>query len=196
MTKEAAGTSRTSPLASKSRRGVAASLAFLLAVPVTALSQLVAPGGAGLVIHLMLGMGAILMALAIPDFRTPRWLNRVGAAAIGALAAIFLLQAAADALRHPSMTRIAYGVLGQGLEGGLADAFVAWCVAVILLDSGGWRRAMGVAVTAAVIVMRVYARLLAARGSSINVEAPGLQAIPLLLFVWLLLESVQRRAES
>ena len=173
-----------------------ASILFLFAVPVTALSQPFLPDGASLVIHVMLGAGAAVMTFAVPDFRTPRWITVAGAVAIGVLALIFLLQAASDAWHSPSLTHVAYTVLGQSLEGWLGDAFVLWCVAVVLFDSSGWRKAVGIVATAIVVATRAYSHLLLARGTSINAEAPALQALSLLLFVWLLVESTRRRVDA
>ena len=78
----------------RSPRGFAGAVVFLLALPVTLLYQMVFGAGAEIVVHAMLGLGAALMASAVFDFRTSRWIAWAGCAATGSLAAIFLLQGA------------------------------------------------------------------------------------------------------
>ena len=76
----------------RSTPGLIASLAFLLALPVTALYQMVVGTGAEAVIHAALALGSALMSRAVFDFKTPRWAAWMGSASTGVLAAVFLLQ--------------------------------------------------------------------------------------------------------
>src|SRR5262245_17397311 len=113
----------------KSRRGFAASVLFLMALPLAFVWQGAVGGGAEVVVHLVFGAGATLMALAVFDFRTARWIAWIGSVALRILAVIFLLQAAADLTNNDSFSNLAYRVLGQRLEAVAADLFIGWCIA-------------------------------------------------------------------
>jgi len=162
----------------KSRRGVAAAVAFLLAVPVAALYQLLFAKGVEVVIHVALGVGAVLTASAVGDFKTAHGVRWVGWISAGGMAAIFLLQAVGEFVQNAALTRFVFQVLGQGLETALVYGFLAWCVGVLLTDSQGAARMVGFVAVA-----------LAASASVLDLKLLGL-----LPFVWLLLESSRRRA--
>jgi tetrahydromethanopterin S-methyltransferase subunit E len=76
----------------RSARGLFASSAFLLALPLTALYGMVLGNGVEAVIHGALALGAALMAFAVFDFNTPRWMTWIGSVSAGLLACIFFLQ--------------------------------------------------------------------------------------------------------
>jgi hypothetical protein len=175
----------------KSPRGCAAAVVFLSALPVAALCQAAARGGAEIVIHLMLALGAALMAFAVFDFRTPRWIAWTGFVSLGFLTVTFLLQGVSEWAQNASLTHLAYRVLGQRLEAWAGDLFVLWCIAVLLIDSRGWKRIVGAIAVALVVGMRGYAYYLSSQGRSLGAEAPALQALALVPFVWLLLETSQ-----
>lgn len=56
------------------------------------------------------------------------------------MAAIFLLQAVSEVTRSQALTHFVYRVLGQRLEGWVADLVLLWCLAVVLVDSRGKTR--------------------------------------------------------
>jgi hypothetical protein len=181
----------------RSRRGLFASIAFLLALPLAALYQRVFGAGGEAVIHGALAVGSALMSFAVFDFKTPRWATWMGSAATGVLAAVFFLQGMSEVTHHQALTHFAYQVLGQRLEGWLVDLFMAWCVVVLMLDKEATRRILGIVALAAVACVKAYSLGLAYQGTSLDTEAPILKLLWLLPFVWILLESTsgqKRRA--
>jgi len=175
----------------RSPRGVAGAAAFLLALPLAALCQAVAGGGGATVIHLALALGAGLMACAVFDFRTARWIAWMGGLAAGGLAVTFLLQAMSELTGNTVLTHVAYRVLGQRLETWGSDLFLLWCVAVLVLDARGATRIVGWVAMAVVAGVELYAYRLSSLGGSLDVNAPGLKILYLLPFVWLLLETTK-----
>ena len=173
----------------KSARGFAAATVLLLALPLALLYQLLGGTRVEVVIHALLALGATLLALAVFDFRAPRWITLVGAIAIGALALIFLTQGVSELIANPGLRDVVYRVLGQRIEGWLVDLFLLWCVAVLLTDSGGRTRAWGFAALAVAIAVELYANWIAYRGTSLSDQAPALKLLILLPCVWILLES-------
>jgi len=173
----------------RSSRGVLASAAFLLALPVTALFDMMFGSGAEAVIHGALALGSGLMSSAVPDFQTPRWATWMGSVSTGALAAVFFLQGASELTHHEALTHFAYRVLGQGLEGWLVDLFLLWCVVVLVTDREA-KRTPGILALATVACVRAYSLGLTYQGTSLDAEAPGLKLLWLLPFVWILLASV------
>ena len=98
--------------------------------------------------------------------------------------------------KNDSLTHFAYQVLGQRLESWAGDLFFAWCIALLLLDSRGWTRIVGAAAMALAVGMRGYAHYLTAQGTSLSEEAPALQVLALLPFVWLVLEARKTACRS
>jgi len=173
----------------RSPRGFTGAAVFLLALPVTVLYEAAFGGGVEVVIHAALALGSALTAFAVFDFKTSRWIAWVGCAAAGTLAAIFLLQGVGELVRRPGLTRFVYQVLGQRLEGRLVDLFLLWCIGLLLLDSAGKSRILGLVVMSIVVCVEVYSIGLSAAGRSLDLETPGFKLLFLLPFVWLLLES-------
>jgi len=173
----------------RSPRGFAAAVVFLAALPIAALYQGVGGGGAEVVVHLALALGAALMALAVFDFRTARWIAWTGSVATSVLAVIFLLQGVSELTHNESLTYLVYRVLGQRLEAWAGDLFVLWCIAVLLADSRGATRIVGAVAITLVAGMRAYAYYLSYLGTSLDAEVPELKVLSLLPFVWLLLET-------
>ena len=174
----------------RSTPGLFASLAFLLALPVTALYQMVVGTGAEAVIHAALALGSALMSRAVFDFKTPRWATWMGSASTGVLATVFLLQGLSEVTRNEALTYVAYRVLGQQLEGRLVDLFMAWCVVVLVIDPQLTKRAVGIVAMAAVACVQAYSLRLAYDGTSLDAEVPLLKIVWLMPFVWILLESI------
>lgn len=180
----------------RSARGLVASLAFLLALPLTALYQRVLGTGVEAFIHGVLALGAAFMSFAAFDFKTPRWATWMGSASAGALAAIFLLQGVSEVAHDKALTHLAYQVLGQRLEGWLVDLFMVWCVVVLVVDRQAKWRILGFVAMGTVACAKAYSLALASRGTSLEVEAPMLKLLWLLPFVWMLFESAARDSAS
>ena len=128
----------------RSKTGLLASIVFLLAVPIAAVYQAVVGIGVGAVIHGAFALGAGLMAVAVFDFRTPRWATWVGAVSTGVLAVVFFLQGLTELTHDEALARLAYDVMGQRLEGWLVALFMAWCVAALATGDPGRTRIVGI----------------------------------------------------
>ena len=173
----------------RSTRGLFASVAFLLAFPLTALYQMLLGTGVEAVIHGVLALGSALMSFAIFDFKTPRWATWMGSVSTGVLAIVFVLQGASEATHNEALTYLAYQVFGQRLEGLLVDLFMAWCVVVLVIDSQATTRVLGIVAMATVACVKAYSIGLAYHGTSLDAEAPMLKILWLMPFVWILCES-------
>lgn len=178
----------------RSARGFVASIVFLLAFPLAALCQIVLHDGASAVIHIALAVGSALMALAVFDFRTPKWATCIASISTGVLAVVFCLQGASDLTLDPSLTQLAYRMMGQRLEGWLVNLFMAWCVVVLIFDSQGRARFLGIIAMTIVACVNAYAYGLAHDGTSLDARAPILKVLWLMPFVWLLFESKKGRS--
>jgi hypothetical protein len=176
----------------RSPRGFLGSAALLLAVPVAAVHQVFFASGAEAVVHILLAVGVFLVSASAFEFRLPAWVQWTACLTTGALGALFLLQAVSEVLPNPSLDQFAYQVLGQAVEAWLVSLFLLLCVAVLLLDSKGTTRVMGFVAVSVVFCLDLYSHALAYAGSSLNVAAPGLKSLYLLLPAWLLLESRKR----
>jgi hypothetical protein len=139
-------------------------------------------------IHFFLAAGCVLLAFAVFDFQLPRWMNWVGCAAGLALGTIFLLQAVALLIPNESLNYFAYGVLGQWPEGWLPDVVILWFVAMLVLDSRGKSRILGIVAVSVGVCYELYSHILRFGGSS---PSQILRLLMLLLFVWLLFESIK-----
>jgi hypothetical protein len=173
----------------RSTRGLFASIAFLLALPLTALYQMVLGTGVEAVIHGALALGSALMSFAVFDFKAPRWATWMGSLSTGVLAAVFFLQGVSEVTHNEALTYFAYQVLGQRLEGRLVDLFMAWCVVVLVVDRQATRRILGIVAMATVACVKAYSLRLAYHGTSLDAEAPLLKILWLMPFVWILFES-------
>lgn len=178
----------------KSKRGFAGALILLLALPVTLVYQSLGGPRGEAVIHALLALGALLMALAVFEFATPKWVRVLGVVSAGALAVIFLLQGLSEVLPNARLTDFVYRVLGQRIEGWLVDTFLVWCVGVLLTDSRGRTKAFGCVAVGIGVAVEVYANWLAYRGTSLNEQAPAFKLSILLPILWLLFET--RKAKS
>ena len=174
----------------RTKRGFLASIALLLALPLTALYQMVL-GGAGVeaVVHGILAVGSALMSFAVFDIQDPRWATWIGSASTGVLAAVFFLQALSEVTQDAALTHLAYRVLGQGLEGWLVNLFMAWCVVVLVVDRKVTGRTLGIIAMATVACVQAYTLSLAYHGTSLDAEAPILKILWLTPFLWILFAS-------
>jgi hypothetical protein len=177
------GMSMRSPL------GLLAALCFLVGIPISFGWQILFGSGAGTMIHFFLAAGTLLLAFAVFDFRLPRWVNWVGCAAGLALGTIFLLQAVALLVPMESLNYFAYEVLGQWPEGWLPDVIILWFVAMLVLDSRGKSRILGIVAVSVAVCFELYSHILRYGGDS---PAQILKLLMLLLFVWLLFESIKK----
>jgi hypothetical protein len=175
----------------RSKIGFAAAIIMLLAVPVAFVSQFVVDGAAELVIHLAVGTGCVVLAVAMFDFGLARWVTWIGAAAAGAFGAIFLLQALSQVVPNEALAYAAFEVLGQEIERFLPYAIIAWFVALLWEGSSGKSRVFGAAVLALVIGVEVVSIV----GPSVGLNVESQKLLFLLPFLWLAIESAKRRRD-
>jgi hypothetical protein len=173
----------------RSPLGLLAALTFLVGVPISFGCQILFGSGAGTMIHFFLAAGSLLLAFAVFDFKLPRWMNWIGCAAGLALGTIFLLQAVALVIPNESLNYVAYEVLGQWPEGWLPDVVILWLVAMLVFDSQGKSRILGIVAVSIAVCLEVYSHTLRFLGTS---PTEILRLLMLLLFVWLLLESTKK----
>jgi hypothetical protein len=166
-----------------------AALTFLVGIPISFGWQILFGSGAGTKIHFVLAAGTLLLGFCVFDFELPRWMNWIGCAAALALGTIFLLQAVALLIPNESLNYFAYQVLGQWPEGWLPDVIVLWFVAMLVLDSQGKSRILGIVAMSIALCFEFYSHILRYLGSS---DTGSLKLLMLLLFVWLLLESTKK----
>jgi hypothetical protein len=173
----------------RSPLGLLAALAFLVGIPISFGLQILFGSGAGTMIHFVLAAGSFLLAFAVFDFKLPRWMNWIGCAAGLAVGTIFLLQAVALLIPNESLHYIAYEVLGQWPEGWLPDVLILWLVAMLVLDSQGKSRILGIVAVSIAVCSEIYSHVLRFGGTS---PTATLKLLMLLLFVWLLIESTKK----
>jgi hypothetical protein len=84
---------------------------------------------------------------------------------------------------------VAYEVLGQWPEGWLPDVVILWLVAMLVLDSQGKSRILGIVAVSIAVGLELYSHTLRLLGTS---PTEILRLLMLLLFVWLLFESTKK----
>jgi hypothetical protein len=173
----------------RSPLGLLAALTFLVGIPISFGCQILFGSGAGTLIHFALAAGTLLLAFSVFDFELPRWMNWIGCAAGLALGTIFLLQAVALLIPNESLHYFAYEVLGQWPEGWVPDVVILWLVAMLVLDSHGKTRILGVVAVSLAVCSEIYSHILRFGGTS---DTGSLKLLMLLLFVWLLFESTKK----
>src|SRR5215217_536546 len=173
----------------RSPLGLLAALAFLVGVPISFGCQILFGSGAGTMIHFFLAAGTLLLAFAVFDFKLPRWMNWIGCVAGLALGTIFLLQAVALLIPNESLNYFAYELLGQWPEGWLPDVIILWFVALLVLDSQGKSRILGIVAVSIAVCFELYSHILRFGGTP---DTGSLKLLVLLLFVWLLFESTKK----
>jgi len=175
----------------KSRRGVFAAVALLLALPVAVLGQVLFGASSETVVHLVGAVGFALLAPAFFDFALPRRIAWAGAAAAAAMAAIFAHQALSTVVPDETLHRIAFQLLGNHPERIALDVLLACLLAVCLIESRGALRLLGVLTLLTAVAAEAYAVSLVLSGTAANAELKLLYLLPL---VWLLLESRKTRS--
>jgi hypothetical protein len=175
----------------KSRRGFLAAVLLLLALPVAVLGQLLFGADSETVVHLVGATGFVLLAPAFFDFALPGWVAWAGAAAAGALATVFALQALGTVLPDEALHAFAFQTLGSLPERIALDALLACLLAVCLLESRGATRTLGLLTLLTAVAAEVYLASLLLAGIPANAALRLLNLLPL---VWLLLESRTARA--
>ena len=173
----------------RSPLGLLAALTFLLGIPISFGCQILFGSGAGTMIHFVLAAGSLLLAFAVFDFKLPRWMNWIGCAAGVALGSIFLLQAVALLIPNESLNYFAYQVLGQWPEGWLPDVVILWFVALLVFDSQGKSRILGIVAMSIAVCFDLYSHVLRFGGTS---DTGSLKLLMLLPLVWLLFESTKK----
>jgi hypothetical protein len=173
----------------RSPRGFLAAIVFLLALPVAVLCQVLFGSGSGVVVHLALALGSVLLSFAVFDFKLPGWMNWIGCVSAAALGAIFLLQGVALLIHSDPLTYVAYQVLGQWPEGLFPALLILWFVAMLVFDSQGKMRILGFGAMSIVVGFEVYRYTLAYLGTSLEAQPQMSRLLLLLPFVWLLFES-------
>jgi hypothetical protein len=173
----------------RSPLGLLAALTFLLGIPISFGWQILFGSGAGTMVHFVLAAGSLLLGFSVFDFELPRWINWIGCAAGLALGSIFLLQAVALVIPNETLNYFAYEVLGQWPEGWLPDVIILWLVAMLVLDSQGKSRILGIVAVSIAVCFELYSHTLRFLGTS---PTEILRLLMLLLFVWLLLESTKK----
>jgi hypothetical protein len=173
----------------RSTLGLLAALTFLVGIPISFGWQILFGSGAGTMIHFVLAAGSLLLAFAVFDFKLPRWMNWIGCAAALAVGSIFLLQAVALLIPNEPLNYFAYEVLGQWPEGWLPDVLILWFVALLVFDSQGKSRMLGIVAVSLAVGSELYSHTLRFLGTS---PSATLKLLMLLLFVWLLVESTKK----
>jgi hypothetical protein len=173
----------------RSPRAFFASLVLLFGIPIALLGQVVFGIDVEIPLHFVFALTAGLVALAVFDFKLPRWSTWLGSVSSGAVAAIFLLQGVSRLIPNDALFYLAYQVFGQRLESALIDGLIVWFVALLLADSQGKTRLFGGVALTLVVGFELYRYSLAYLGA----ESPGILKLTMLLpFVWLLLESKKK----
>src|SRR5918994_380387 len=173
----------------RSPLGLLAALTFLVGIPISFGWQILFGSGAGTMIHFVLAAGSLLLAFSVFDFELSRWINWIGCVAGLAVGTIFLLQAVALLIPNESLHYFAYEVLGQWPEGWLPDVVILWFVAMLVFDSQGKSRILGIVAVSIAVCSELYSHILRFGGTS---PTEILRLLMLLLFVWLLLESTKK----
>jgi hypothetical protein len=106
-------------------------------------------------IHFGVGVGSMLLALALFDFPTPRWISWLGATGLAGFGAILTLQGIAEVTNIQAIWTLAFDVLGQQAERYLPDLFIVASAAFVFAASQGRSRLFGIAAVAVAIGIEV-----------------------------------------
>src|SRR5438128_2235145 len=92
----------------RSLGGALGALVLLLALPLTVAIDMVFPGRAEVVIHVLLAIGTLSVGLSAFDFGIPKWLTRAACGAACVLAAIFCAQGLAALTQNETLKNVAF----------------------------------------------------------------------------------------
>jgi hypothetical protein len=166
---------------------------LLLALPVTVAIELLTPGHAEVVIHMLLATGTLIVAASVFHFAAPRWASQVGCAAACVLTAIFLLQALGALTGSDSLRNLGYSTaLGGWGEASAVSVVMVWLIAVArTLGRGrGLTTFTGMLFGLLVIALSAWGTLAAAPTGGVPSE---LRLLFLLPVAWLLWVSTRRQ---
>jgi hypothetical protein len=172
--------------AMRSSAGALGAFAVLISVPLEVLGAVLGLRE-GILVHVFLGLGTLLVAYSAIQFDLPRWLTWAGFVVASALGAIFLLQALTELTLSESLRGFAYGVLGQWPEGLLGDLLIVWFFAPLLLVSRGRTRLVGIFILPIVVVLTVIRSV---PGVALGAAIPAIVLL-LIAYVWFLFASAQ-----
>jgi hypothetical protein len=162
-------------------------------LPLTIGIELLVPGYAEVVIHLLLAAGTVLVALSVFDFAAPAWLTRIACGAACALAAIFLLQAMGALPNNEALRSVAYSTeLGGWGEAVAVSIVMVWLIAVARAHDHGLTLVVGALSALTVIGLSAWGMLAAPVGGT----PAELRLVFLLPVAWLLFVSTQRRSTA
>jgi len=180
----------------RSKLGLAAAVVFFLAPPLAVLTDSVLGRNPDATAHLVWALAFALLAAALVGFDTPRWIAWLGCLAAGATALIFLAQGVSNLVPNQTLHRIAFPILGEIPERILVDLLIVAFMGLLLTDSRGKTRVFGWVVMSIVIVLEIAALITDFLGQPIYETMPALRLALLLPVLWLLVESVKKKAGS
>jgi hypothetical protein len=138
-------------------------------------------------VHVALAIGAFLLASAVFDFDVAKPINQLACISTVVLGGIFVLQAISPLTSSDGFHDLAYDTLGQWLEGTLTLALVVWFFVMLLSDSTGRTRLLGLVT---VPLLLLYAAALWATNLADVAQPPEvLKLLFMPVMVWMLLES-------
>jgi hypothetical protein len=172
----------------RSMRGALGALALLLAVPITIAAQIVAPDSGQVVIHIALCIGALLIALSVFDFATPRGLAWAACGAAMAMGAIYFTQALAPITQNETLMSLAYGGVDAWAETIMVSIFMLWFMVLATTLGRGVTTWLGVLSAALVVGLLIWVMVVGPPEGT----PQALQLLLLLPFVWYLFVSTRR----
>jgi hypothetical protein len=173
----------------RSLGGALGALVLLLALPLTVAFDMLFPGHAEVVIHVLLAIGTFTVGLSVFDFGTPKWLTRTACAAGCVLAAIFFAQGLAALTQNEMLKNVAFSPqIGGWGEAIAVSTVMAWFIAIAFAHGRGATMIAGAASAAMVIGVSVWAMLAAPLGGT----PAELRLLFLIPIAWLLFVSTRR----
>jgi hypothetical protein len=175
----------------QSPRALLGSLSVLAALPLAILTNTMFGGGELIVVHAALGLGMVLLAASVGDFRGPVALRWIGATALLVLGAIFLAQGVAEIVQSPQIFAIVYGdPTIQAMEKLSSYPIILWCLGLVITHSRGKSRILGMLSLAAIALVEIYAFWITSTGGVLDIT---FRLTYLLAFAWLAVEAVKPR---
>jgi hypothetical protein len=162
---------------------------LLLALPLTIATDMVFPGRAEVVIHMLLAMGTLIIGLSVFEFASPKWLTRSAWTAACVLAAICFAQGLAALTQNKALQNVAYSPeIGGWGEAVAASIVMAWLIAVAFAHGRGATMTAGALSAAMVIGLSVWTMLVAPLGGT----PAELRLLFLIPIAWLLFVSTRQ----